>query len=159
MGGGALYLNGLDNALSNIVFAENKELNGSALYLAEKNALIVNNVLVENNTGTVSDYFGDIYLAEGVTFSVEDDSLTLGVNPVQTIYNNSSWYSMILYISPDGSGPGFTTDLSTNLVSALNHILPGGLLVFNGQEFEFENIVLIENKNIILGGKRFHLKT
>lgn len=156
--GGALYLNGLDNALSNIVFAENKGLNGSALYLAENNGLIMNNILVENNTGTVSDYFGDIYLADGVTFSVEDDSLILGVNPAQTIYNNTGWYSLILYISPDGSGPGFTTDLSTNLVSALNHILPGGILVFNGQEFEFEDIVLIENKNIILVGNGSTLK-
>ena len=121
--GGAVYLNGTGNILSNVIFKGNKALDGGALYLASGNSVSLDTASFEDNSHTDGDLNtrGTIFLGDDAVFGAVGLDLPEG----QDIYNGT-YYATVIYVSVDGGerNLGLTSSTPIRLDQVWDHFKP-----------------------------------
>ena len=146
--GGAIYWAGVEGSIVNSTFTGNKATNGSALYINPNadSGFELKNCKFENE---ISSSHGNVYASSSVS------SLSLSKNNftdcILSIFNyNNNYYlennhvpvtSLIVYVTPDGTGSGLTEDDPTTIDKAWGIIENNGMIVFLNGEYEISKTI------------------
>ena len=155
--GGALYLNGNSNALTDVNFEDNTAVNGSAIYLGMNKILSLDSVSLSGNDNSTG--FGTVYVDDHGQITV--NGLTRDAD--QRIYL-VNYTSDVLYVAPVslGEGNGLTPNDASELTSELlTHLNNGGRVIFLNDkgEFNIDQVKIIAKTNIQFIGNTSTIKS
>ena len=156
--GGALFLNGTHNCVSDTLFKANTAINGSAIYLNKDKNLTLDKVDVEGNTHTdFRTTFGSNFVVGKDTFKYNDLNL-VGLNDVY----DGALYLKTIYVNQTGNpyNYGRTPDEATTLTHALDYIIEGGRIIFTTDyTINATEAYKLNNRTIIFVGNRTKLNS
>ena len=144
--GGALFSSGLTN-LNNVNFTDNTAGNAGGAIYVDNNARmnVIGDVSLSGNSAG-DDHYVDCAIHVSGLFTVS--SGVLNRDDSQEIHFDTVAKTNILYVSPNGSGDGFTMQTPANLTSDLvnTYLNNGGKIIFINDQGEFEiDTVTINN--------------
>ena len=150
--GGAIYSTG-DLTLTNVTFANNTAVNGSAIYVIKTINHWDNITFKDNDASNATVYFdGDSTLYSNNLSFINNQV------PKLNIVGTDHIYSSIIYVSNNHIGFGIITEEATSLTHAVDNILPNGKIIIL-DDYDVESIIKFTNlNNITVVGNKTKLK-